>query len=76
MTYRNQLLLEMQRELNALCARWEAQDRRGFRMGTGILVSEATQEATRPLFRWSSLGEIQIKGRAQAVHVYGVAALT
>jgi adenylate cyclase len=43
---------------------------------TEILVSEATQAAARPLFGWSALGAIQVKGRVQTVQVYGVAALS
>ncbi len=43
---------------------------------TEILVSEATQEAARPLFSWRPLGGIQVKGRVQTVQVYAVAALS
>jgi adenylate cyclase len=37
-----------------------------------ILVSESTYDAAQNAFRWTSLGEIKVKGRTQPVRIYGV----
>lgn len=41
-------------------------------LGADIVVSEHTHSAVRPLFQWRSLGDVQVKGRAETVRTYAV----
>ncbi|MBV8771778.1 MAG: adenylate/guanylate cyclase domain-containing protein [Deltaproteobacteria bacterium] len=105
---------EMQKELHALCAKWQAEGRATLKMGVGvnsgaaivgnigtaehmeytaigdtvnlaarlesatkdlgleIIVSEHTYSAVRPLFRWKSAGEINLRGRSEPIRAYTI----
>ena len=45
-------------------------------LGTDILISEATRERLDPTATTEVIGEVSVKGRAQAVHIYKVTSIT